>query len=121
MTDLINQIETHLQKLKDDHNKFMTSNNLSAGTRVRGEAMHIKKVLHDLRVSVLNKQKEIKQENKEKKTKKLLSNESDQSSDNVDSKESSESEESTNLQEVESKTEPEPKKSVKKTRTKKKT
>lgn len=73
MDNLEQNLNDKVKELLVNYKKFTEKNNNSAGSRTRKNAQELKKLLQELRVSVLAQQKE----NKSKKSKKELSEGSD--------------------------------------------
>ena len=76
MDNLEQNLNDKVKELLGNHKKFTEKNNNSAGSRTRKNAQELKKLLQELRVSVLEQQKENKGQ-KAKKSKKELSEESE--------------------------------------------
>jgi len=74
MDNLEQNLNDKVKELLVNYKKFTEKNNNSAGSRTRKNAQELKKLLQELRVSVLAQQKE----NKSKKSKKELSEGSDE-------------------------------------------
>lgn len=77
MDNLEQILNDKVKELLVNYKKFTEKNNNSAGSRTRKNAQELKKLLQELRVSVLAQQKENKG-NKSKKSKKELSEGSDE-------------------------------------------
>tara|TARA_B100001250_G_scaffold305996_1_gene267886 strand:- start:74 stop:313 length:240 start_codon:yes stop_codon:yes gene_type:complete len=78
MENFEQNLNNKVQELLVNYKKFTEKNNNSAGSRTRKNAQELKKMLQDLRVSVLTQQKEKKGNKDKKKQKKELSEESDE-------------------------------------------
>jgi len=80
MDNLEQNLNDKVKELLSNYKKFTEKNNNSAGSRTRKNAQELKKLLQELRVSVLAQQKENKgnKSKKSKKSKKELSEESDE-------------------------------------------
>lgn len=76
MDNLEQNLNDKVKELLGNYKKFTEKNNNSAGSRTRKNAQELKKLLQELRVSVLAQQKENKGQ-KSKKSKKELSEESE--------------------------------------------
>lgn len=76
MDNLEQNLNDKVKELLVNYKKFTEKNNNSAGSRTRKNAQELKKLLQELRVSVLAQQKENKGQ-KSKKSKKELSEESE--------------------------------------------
>ena len=77
MDNLEQNLNDKVKELLVNYKKFTEKNNNSAGSRTRKNAQELKKLLQELRVSVLAQQKENKGQ-KSKKSKKELSEGSDE-------------------------------------------
>ena len=76
MDNFEQNLNEKVQELLVNYKKFTEKNNNSAGSRTRKNAQELKKLLQELRVSVLTQQKDNKSK-KTKKNKKVISEESD--------------------------------------------
>ena len=76
MENFEQNLNDKVKELLVNYKKFTEKNNNSAGSRTRKNAQELKKLLQELRVSVLAQQKDNKNK-KTKKNKKTLSEDSD--------------------------------------------